>query len=1025
MSQNSMNQKNWNEWKIDKRSETDIEDRIEELAGSYVPEWHFDRENPDIGSVIGKIFARQMAGNIGRYNQVLDKYHTEFVNMLGISLLPAKPAAATVLMKLVQDTIPGIEVYKGTKLLAETDSDEEQMIFETTHNLYVTSASLDHIFMTQEREGKIIPLKGQFDSPEIVEQERSDEEEGFVPDEEQEPGLQKFRLFGSQEPGIQKNALLFYHSVVLDVENDNIYVRLTGSPRLMEKIRENRYRFLYYAEDGLIPVEKTELLSDGETVLLQKEKKSAKVELDGNSYSLLVLNAEEPIEENCTLSQILASSSGRPVAAEVVNNGSNDFDPDSFEPFGDTLSLFQECYLGHNDYFGKAGAVIRLTFDVSYQEHRMLTNVREEDSELKIIKRKPRVIWVDAAADARAEEISFEYFNGIGWKKLNCMQETRRMFADEQAGRYEISFLCPEDWQETGAGAYQGRCIRIQLLKSDNCYMRPCIHHYPHINNLKISFSYEGHYMEPERLISLAGTRKVDLTKKIKEGSPFTAFSRSEYTGDALYLGFSRKMESGPVSILFQMEDGIRFEGTRCRFEYSTAKGFKQMKVLDYTMDMSRSGTVMFVPQSDMAALWLEGKKDFWIRVSALDSRNPLEQEALPVIRDICLNAVQVTNVETREEEDFYLEESRPDLWVNLGVPHILNIDLWVNESDQLSRPQMLRMLKEDPELVRAEYDILGDISAFYVKWQEADQLDDVPSSRFYMLDRMNSRLIFGDGIHVKIPTVLDDVAFKAVIRCCNGQEGNVAAGRINDVMGNLMFVDQIYNPVKAYGGSSIETIESALQRGANILKSRRRLVSVDDYTREILSFSDTIDKVRCVLGETIHGTKNDRAVTFVILLKDFASGSYSFHRIAGMLKNHLLESCELTIAPGDLSIVEPIFAKVSVDVWAEVLHMDDSFEIQSLLQESLERYLNPVENSQGPGWEIGTMPKRSQLLMRLNILKSRAVIKKMVVTVTYTDQSGTHEVDLEDMKESPFVVCQSGSHRVNIMVSDNSRQRS
>ena len=49
MSQNNMIQKNWNEWKIDKRYREDLENRIEELASSYVHEWHFDRENPDIG----------------------------------------------------------------------------------------------------------------------------------------------------------------------------------------------------------------------------------------------------------------------------------------------------------------------------------------------------------------------------------------------------------------------------------------------------------------------------------------------------------------------------------------------------------------------------------------------------------------------------------------------------------------------------------------------------------------------------------------------------------------------------------------------------------------------------------------------------------------------------------------------------------------------------------------------------------------------------------------------------------------
>ena len=64
MSQNNMKQRNNNEWKIDERTAKEIEERIEELAASYTPEWHFDREHPDIGSVIGKIFAHQMEGSI-------------------------------------------------------------------------------------------------------------------------------------------------------------------------------------------------------------------------------------------------------------------------------------------------------------------------------------------------------------------------------------------------------------------------------------------------------------------------------------------------------------------------------------------------------------------------------------------------------------------------------------------------------------------------------------------------------------------------------------------------------------------------------------------------------------------------------------------------------------------------------------------------------------------------------------------------------------------------------------------------
>lgn len=1005
------NQMSGNEWKLKSDSRKDIEKKIEKLAKVYVPEWKFDVQNPDIGSVVGMIFAGQMSDNIERYNQVLDKYHTEFINMLGISLLPAKAASAIVLMELVEDTLPGIDVRKGTRLLAETEGAQEELIFETMHNLHITNSNLSYVFMTKGSDGKIIPLKGSFESPELV--DKTEEKEP----EENENVLKKFRLFGSEEKGIEKNALLFYHPVILDVENDNIYIKLTGNEQLSAGIKAGKYSFHYYTAEGLLPVEHVEVLDEEGLILIKKQKECAKITLEHEEYSLLALIANEPVKESIAVKEIAAASSGKAVEIEYVNNGITDFSVNDFKPFGDTLSLFQECYFGHDSYFSKAEAVVRIEFDVNFEEHRILAEPVEEEEELKIIKRKPKNAWNIQPANVYAEEISLEYYNGVGWKQLNCKQEVTRFFADRNAGKYVIEFVCPGDWTASGAGAYYGRCIRMQLLKADNCYFRPSVHFYPRIRNMKVSYSYENNYREPSKLMAVMGTVKKDLTKQLKEGGPVTIFSPGIYNQDAIYLGFSKKFESGPISILFQLEDEIRFEGTRCRFEYSTSKGFQQMKVLDYTMDMSRSGIIMFMPQADMQAMTLENRKAFWIRITPIEDKTKDKDEMLPIVKDIKPNAVQVNNIETKEEQDFFLDEVETNLIVPLGIDHVLDVELWVNEKNSFSRSQMQEMIETQPDLVRAEYDIYGEISAFYVKWQETDQLDSPSSKRCYVLDRMNNSICFGDGIRSYIPKVVDDVAFRAVIRRCDGQAGNVGAGKINSAMGNLMFVDRIYNPIKAFGGTDVESLENALHRGANILHSRRRLVSMEDYKREILSFSDSIDKVKCVTGHTIRGEKDQNAVSFIILLKDYAAGSLSFHGIASTLKKHLLEACELTIAPKDLHIVEPVFVKISVDVWAEVLHMDDSFEIQNILQDILEQYLNPISNSHGVGWEIGIIPKRAQLLMKLNVLKKKALIKKMVVTAKYTDYTGEHEVDLEDLKENPFFVCTSGKHRVNIMI--------
>lgn len=68
---------------LDARGKEDLCRRMEELAASYTPEWRFDRKNPDVGSTLGLIFTEQMADNIRRINRLPEKYHTEFINLLG------------------------------------------------------------------------------------------------------------------------------------------------------------------------------------------------------------------------------------------------------------------------------------------------------------------------------------------------------------------------------------------------------------------------------------------------------------------------------------------------------------------------------------------------------------------------------------------------------------------------------------------------------------------------------------------------------------------------------------------------------------------------------------------------------------------------------------------------------------------------------------------------------------------------------------------------------------------------------
>lgn len=108
--------------KIDNRKREDIVGEIRALSDSYTPEWKFDDAQPDAAAVIGIIFAEQLAENIRKLNQVLDKYHAAFTDMYGLSLRPAIPARTVCTIKVGEGIQGGIRLAKGTQVVGMTDA---------------------------------------------------------------------------------------------------------------------------------------------------------------------------------------------------------------------------------------------------------------------------------------------------------------------------------------------------------------------------------------------------------------------------------------------------------------------------------------------------------------------------------------------------------------------------------------------------------------------------------------------------------------------------------------------------------------------------------------------------------------------------------------------------------------------------------------------------------------------------------------------------------------------------------------
>ena len=498
----------------------------------------------------------------------------------------------------------------------------------------------------------------------------------------------------------------------------------------------------------------------------------------------------------------------------------------------------------------------------------------------------------------------------------------------------------------------------------------------PVITDLMVSYTYEDRFERPEIAKVFSGTNVEDITKKIQENEPITVFSKGNYNDTALYLGFDKKFVQGPVSLWWQVEGEQRNKNIKLHFYYSTIHGFKEMKVIDYTANLTKSGIIMFLPPSDLAFKEMEGHRHCWLKIS---TENNEEFTSEIKVNQISTNGVTVKNIETLETEEFYIDDVETEFAFPLNADGILDAEVWVSERNEYTDEEMVNMLEEMPDRVRIERNYLGEVSEFFVKWEETDQFyNSKPDDRHYILDRMNGRILFGDGVHVRVPKDTDGVAFTVQARCCKGRKGNVPPMTITESSSNWIFVQNIYNPEAAFGGSNMETMDNVLQRGAGLLSSRRRFVTTQDYEREIVHFSDAIDKTAVIYGLDKDGNYKERMLYIVLLMKDFKKGKGSFYRMQEELKEHLLKHCELSISPKELNIELPVFVELNVDVWASVVKMEDSFEIQTLAREALESYLDPVSDENGKGWGIGEIPRKSQIIMKLNALKRGTGVERI-----------------------------------------------
>lgn len=128
--------------KLDDRTFRDIVAEAKSLIPRYAPQWT-NHNDSDPGIALVQLFAWMTDITLYRLNLVPERNYIKFLQLLGIELAPARPAATELTFALARDDIDHAIVPKGTPVAAaEPDPEGETIVFETDTSLIAISAKL-------------------------------------------------------------------------------------------------------------------------------------------------------------------------------------------------------------------------------------------------------------------------------------------------------------------------------------------------------------------------------------------------------------------------------------------------------------------------------------------------------------------------------------------------------------------------------------------------------------------------------------------------------------------------------------------------------------------------------------------------------------------------------------------------------------------------------------------------------------------------------------------------------------------
>lgn len=967
---------------LDNRDKKQLMELLARRIGEYTPEWRYEPGGDDPGAAITELFMEMFCQTVDRFNQLPQKYYTEFLNLLRVPSPTVTSASGFMQFGIGGSLGAPVAIPQGTAVFAPVD-EGDNIVFETERKIEATGAQLTEIYYVDTKGGRIERLNKEGDQP-------------------------FFAASGGEN--LQYHRFALSQNEVLSLSGScAIEVTLHQSARFLEESTARRLAdpsfaaWKYWNGREYCPFSKVS--AKGGSLLLEKENGDGlKPDEDGRIavYCDIMPGAEGEI----SLSGVSLRSSmpGRITADSLANNDVPISQGVGGYCFGRRPAEYELFYIRCDNIFVKRGANINVKLDITPIVHSNISREPQYEFNKRIIDKESAVKVVPE--DVFVQQVVWEYYNGSGWATLPASGNLNP-FSGKSEGDLLLSFTVPGDIAPALVNAEQGYYIRARVVHVENYLSIIPQWILPFIKSAECGYQYTKS-VPADYICAYNNGEKAEIAGAAAVSNlNFTVFSSLTPHPRAMYLCFDASPHAMPLSMLFEI-CGDSLLDSKILYEAWVKDRFERVRASDNTENLRYTGAVFLYIPRQLSEAEFFGRKGYWLRMSL--SSHLTDEGRAPRVAGIRFNIVNAIQRQKAAEQVFNTGPYEAGKSIELLEKPVLDCEVWVDEKNGVSAQELTQLEMNCHNLVQVEREG-NECLRCWVKWQRVPAIEQcLADQRVYELDSFTGVISFGKGDYGKVPP-RGDLNIRVNYTYGGGATGNLEAGKVNAMVGSIARVNSALNITPMSGGADRPPLAKVEKLGNKRLRHRYVAIGAADFEEITLEMFERAAHVKCFPGLDERGRKAPGHVCLVIMGREL-DGERMMVELCREIYSYLATRCDCNLIAGNKLHVVPS-TEMTVNVEADVLlsDLDQAAVTQQQISDNISTLINQVWRAR----DIGDQIDLNEIYQVVKATPNVSGISRILAEGSYLREGRKRLAALDNNAYFPFATVRNGAHTIGI----------